>query len=742
MKKLLIILLMASYVLPFYAAKPVSPHASKEAKALLNFLYDIYGKKTLSGQMWSPWGVDEIALVKEITGKYPAVRGQDLIHDKDNANEIALAIDWWKKGGIPTIMWHWGAPGKGEGYEQSKMAINIDNCFIEGTVENKAMWRDLERIANWLTILRDAHVPILWRPMHECDGNWFWYGKGTGEQFKKIWITMFNYFTKERKLNNLIWVLCHTGDPKHDFNPGKEYYDLAGADTYDKDPVQEKMYHDIQHIHGSRRPIPYHECGTIPDPDKCFSKGVTWSWWMLWHTSFLTKYNRKELKRIYNHKSVLTLDELPEFAPLHKWKKERLIQNIESKNSISKHASSATIAVNVPQRAMYRIKMKYLAKGGNSYSLIINDKTEEASIFTAPICHESKTLDLGKYLLERGRNTITFRAGWGEILFDCFSIYTAPNNRYDISYELVDENANKAARTLYKYLSDNFGKKMIAGHLDGKPINHVTDCIPVLYGWDFQSYTNGYPYHWSKEANDGKGGHTFGAEDSGSVQAAIDWATQKNGIVTFHWHWFAPAGSEPGKNTFYSKNTTFKVSEAVKEGTEENRLILQDIDSIALQLKKLEAAGVAVLWRPLHEAGGGWFWWGAEGPEPCLKLYGILFDRLTNYHQIHNLIWVWSSYESDWYPGNDKVDIIGYDSYPGKFNVGIQAFMFNALYRLTGGKKIIALTENGPLPHPDACMKQDAPWAWFMTWGDLLYKHNKQLHITEVYHSENVITSK
>lgn len=311
MKKILIILLMACCAFPFYAIEPVSPNASPEAKALLNYRYDINGKKVLSGQMWAPWGVDEIAVVKEITGKYPAVRGQDFIHDKDNANEVALAIDWWKKGGIPTIMWHWGAPGKGEGYEQSKMEIDIDRCFIEGTEENKAMWSDLKRIADWLTILRDAHVPVLWRPMHECDGNWFWYGKGTGEQFNKVWITMFNYFTKERKLNNLIWVLCHTGDPKDDFNPGKEYYDLAGADTYDKDLVQEKMYREVQRIHGTGQPIPYHECGTIPDPDKCFAKGVIWSWWMLWHTGHLTKYDKEELKRIYNHDLVLTLDELP-----------------------------------------------------------------------------------------------------------------------------------------------------------------------------------------------------------------------------------------------------------------------------------------------------------------------------------------------------------------------------------------------------------------------------------------------
>jgi len=157
-------------------ATPVTPHSTPEARALLNFIHAMYGKKTLSGQMWAPWGIDEIQTVKEITGKLPAIRGQDYIHDKDNKRENELAIDWWRAGGIPTIMWHWGAPSKGEGYNQSKMTIDIDRCFEEGTEEHTAMWRDLKRIADHLTELRDANVPVLWRPVHECGtmvcGGW------------------------------------------------------------------------------------------------------------------------------------------------------------------------------------------------------------------------------------------------------------------------------------------------------------------------------------------------------------------------------------------------------------------------------------------------------------------------------------------------------------------------------------------------------------------------------------------
>ncbi len=290
---------------------PVVKNATPEAKALLNYLYAIKGKKYLSGQMWAPWGIDEIQTVYDITGKYPAVKGQDLIHEADNANEIQLAIEWGRKGGIPTIMWHWGAPTKGEGYEQSKMTIDIERCFQEGTEEYKAMWDDLERIANHLTVLRDANVPVLWRPMHEFDGNWFWYGKGTDEQFTRIWKTMFDYFTHERGLNNLIWVLCHSGEPRSTNNPGKEYYDLAGGDSYGGG-IQDEMYKEVQSIHGDIVPIPFHECGAIPDPDLCKEKGIDWSWWMLWHTGHVTNHNKDEMRRIYNHDLVITLDEVPD----------------------------------------------------------------------------------------------------------------------------------------------------------------------------------------------------------------------------------------------------------------------------------------------------------------------------------------------------------------------------------------------------------------------------------------------
>jgi mannan endo-1,4-beta-mannosidase len=99
-----------------------------------------------------------------------------------------------------------------------------------------------------------------------------------------------------------------------------------------------------------------------------------------------------------------------------------------------------------------------------------------------------------------------------------------------------------------------------------------------------------------------------------------------------------------------------------------------------VQLKKLQDNGVPVLFRPLHEAEGKWFWWGAKGPEPAKKLYKIVFDRLTRVHKLQNLIWVWNSVAKDWYPGNSYVDVVSADTYAqGDHGVRLPSFSSSLL---------------------------------------------------------------
>jgi hypothetical protein len=292
-------------------------HASREAVALYRYIQDMHGRKILSGQMVSGWGFDELRYIQDSTGKLPAIRGMDLIDSSQNENQVRFAREWWQKGGIPTIMWHWGAPGIGDGYVNSKKEIDIDRCFEPGTAEYKAFWKELKEKAALLKELEKAHIPVLWRPFHELNGDWFWWGKKGPAQFKRLWITMYDFFVNKEKLNNLIWVLCYTGKPDSAWYPGREYVDIAGADTYGVNSPHKEMYTAVVSIVGNQMPVPFHECGIPPDPVQCMEQGAKWSWFMEWHTSFLQKMDPAYLRYIYNNDLVITLDKVPDIMAVY-----------------------------------------------------------------------------------------------------------------------------------------------------------------------------------------------------------------------------------------------------------------------------------------------------------------------------------------------------------------------------------------------------------------------------------------
>jgi mannan endo-1,4-beta-mannosidase len=400
-------------------------------------------------------------------------------------------------------------------------------------------------------------------------------------------------------------------------------------------------------------------------------------------------------------------------------------------------ADKVTVTVNAPGKGFYSIVIRYNSTSGNkTQNLIVNNGGSSSVVF--PQTSTYSDLNAGKYVLNAGANSITVQSNWGWMDVDKFTIYTAVANTYNIAPDLIDAAVDSTTKSLYSFLVSHFGENIISGQTSDyyDTIKSITGKSPMLITFDFQHYTQGYSYLWAN------GGFSFGWDDNGATQKAITWynSANKKGIVSFQWHWHSPGGGTVGTNTFYTANTTFDITKAVQSGTPENIAAIRDIDSIATQLKKLQNAGVPVLWRPLHEAGGGWFWWGAKGPVACKQLYAILYNRLTNYHKIHNLIWVWSTPETAWYPGNDSVDIAGYDSYPSNFDYGIQKNAFDVLYNLTGGHKLITMSENGAIPDPNDCLTMDAPWSYFMSWGNLVKTANTNVHINDVFTNPNVLT--
>ena len=123
----------------------------------------------------------------------------------------------------------------------------------------------------------------------------------------------YNYYTQTYKLNNLIWVFGYCGKPDADWYPGDAYVDIAGADTYSPG-TQHALYEKVISIVGTNLPVCYHECGHIPDPDALMADSTKWTWFLTWHTSYIKRQNTvDDLKKIYNHSYVVTLDKLPNF---------------------------------------------------------------------------------------------------------------------------------------------------------------------------------------------------------------------------------------------------------------------------------------------------------------------------------------------------------------------------------------------------------------------------------------------
>jgi mannan endo-1,4-beta-mannosidase len=400
---------------------------------------------------------------------------------------------------------------------------------------------------------------------------------------------------------------------------------------------------------------------------------------------------------------------------------------------------SVRVIVKVPATAFHSIYVRYNCSG-NKYQYIDVNGTGASSVYF-PQTNGWAIADAGKYFLHQGDNKVTIKNSWGWLDFDQIQVYTTVMNTYDkIVTNPVDPNASISTRSLYNFLLSQFGKKIISGQTDGNyydSIKSISGKSPLYRTYDFQHYTQGYSYLWNN------GGFSFGIDPgANSSEKAIAWynSTGKRGIVGFQWHWHSPAGGNVGKNSFYTAETTFDIRKAVQKGTPEYDLIIRDIDAIGVQLKKFQTANIPVIFRPLHEAGGGWFWWGAHGGASCKQLYAIMFDRLTNYHQLHNLIWAWSTPETDWYPGNNTVDIVGHDSYPGDYNYGTQKNTFDQYYKLVNGEKLIAMTENGPIPDPDNCLDFDSPWSLFMSWNDLVKSQNERSHIKAVFNNPRVLT--
>lgn len=302
-----------------------------------------------------------------------------------------------------------------------------------------------------------------------------------------------------------------------------------------------------------------------------------------------------------------------------------------------------------------------------------------------------------------------------------------------------------AAKRLYRYFRNNYGKRIISSVMADVAWNHtIADYIkknltgkwPAMNCYDFIHI----------QVPDGNGWI-----DYSDITPVTEW-TEKDGIVQLMWHFNVPksetttVGKDGSGVTCSPSETSFKASNALIDGTWENKYFYAQMDRVIAVILKLQEAGIAATWRPFHEAAGNstaknqadwtkaWFWWGYEGADTFKKLWVAMFDYFKQ-KGVNNLIWIWTTQnyngnadgyyqDTDWYPGDAYCDMIARDLYG--YTAAQNAQEFTEI-QTTYPNKMVVLGECGwdgsdktgkPQGEIVECWNAGAKWGHFMVWYD------------------------
>lgn len=415
---------------------------------------------------------------------------------------------------------------------------------------------------------------------------------------------------------------------------------------------------------------------------------------------------------------------------------------------IEQDGDGCAFTIEIPEDGFYDLDFISASEGGHKENFVSLDGESIGSIAN----DETEYTDavIKRVYMEAGAHRVEVTKSWGWIRIKSLVVMEAEEldgSIYEVTAGLSNPNASEEAKRLYSYLLDIYGEKFLSGQYcdtghNGKEfqvVKKATGKTPAVLGLDFMGYTPSFV-------------------ENGSTGRSTDLALNfwnSGGIVTFCWHWNAPSRYLTGRwySGFYKEYTNIDLAKIMNgEDTEGYDLLMKDIDAIAEQLLILKEAGVPVLWRPLHEASGGWFWWGAAGPEAYKKLYILLYERLTNEYGLGNLIWVWNGQDAEWYPGDEYVDIVSEDIYPGERVYTSQADSYlNAAQNYGTETKMVHMSENGCVFDPELAKRDGAMWGMWCTWsGEFVAKdtaifalseqYTEEYMLKKAYEDENVIT--
>ena len=458
-----------------YQVEPAlnNPSPSPEAQALMDWMCGIYGRKIISGQYLDEYQYGkELEAVASVTGGlYPALVGMDLLNYSPSAvslgswpTSVDQAIGYWKKGYVVTFCWHWIAPERyldttgnawWSGYRTESTTFRLDKVLSGEDPEGLAdLERDLDAIAKQLTRLRDAGVPVLWRPLHEASGGWFWWGVSGPEAYIQLYRMMYEKFTGEYGLNNLIWVW--NGQDKA-WYPGDDVVDIIGEDVYPGKNVheaQEKAFRRCLDYTDARKLIMLSECGCVPSPVRCEKDGVMWSAWAVWCYEFVLengKYSEQytsaeRMQLFYGQENVVTLKDVPalgrtageaaeqpaaEETPdnVYRFADGELLGNVrtvplEGKDWVelasNEETDGVTVTISVPEDGIYDLVIRQAGIGGYKENYLAVDGERIANtVVQGTDIEDCVTPGVS---LTAGEHTVTVTCFWGWANLDSLTV--------------------------------------------------------------------------------------------------------------------------------------------------------------------------------------------------------------------------------------------------------------------------------------------------------------------------------
>lgn len=397
---------------------------------------------------------------------------------------------------------------------------------------------------------------------------------------------------------------------------------------------------------------------------------------------------------------------------------------------LNRDTDSIAFKVTLENSGMYDLDFRCKTPDTGRVNYVFIDGKHSGDVKTNGSEEVSDSYMKGIYL-EAGEHTVTLSPQWGYVDYDSLVITantSINDDTYNITEPLSNPNADDHTQRLYKFLCDVYGNYSLTGQFADKGrqsselsrIKQATGKEFAVLGMDMMDYA-------SQNVKNGANSRT--------VEFAYDWYENAGGIVQLCWHWNSPEQyakndeNNPWYKSFYKEASNIDLDKIMNgEDNEGYELLMNDIDLISDQLERLRDMGVPVIWRPLHEAAGGWFWWGNCEPESYKKLWNTMYDKMTNEHNLTNLIWMWNGQDPKWYPGDETVDIISYDIYAGNHVYESFGGTFTECVETSPKGKLVALSENGCVMDPELTMKNNARWLFWGTWADPFTLKNYMLN--------------